>query len=75
VTQVEARELPAFALVLAKSDGTLGPQMRPSVDCDALRAAQAKGEAPPSAPPKPGAVPPCFTGMMYGPLSASRAAV
>jgi uncharacterized protein (TIGR03435 family) len=42
----EVRDVQAFALVRARADGTLGPQLRKSaVDCDARRAA-AKGGAP-----------------------------
>src|SRR5688500_17128557 len=36
----EVRDVQAFALVRARTDGTLGPQLRRSdVDCDARRAA------------------------------------
>ena len=42
----EVRDVEAFALVRARTDGTPGPQLRRSdVDCDARRAA-AKGGAP-----------------------------
>jgi uncharacterized protein (TIGR03435 family) len=47
----ESRELPIYALVTARSDKKLGPQMNPTaVDCAALRGA--RGNAPP-APPGP----------------------
>jgi len=51
----ETRELPIYELVLARSDGKLGPQLKPSsVDCsDAMRG------APPPTPPAPGARPTC----------------
>lgn len=40
VTRREQRELPVYALVVARQDGRLGPQMRPSsADCAALLAA------------------------------------
>ena len=53
----ETRELPAFALVVARADGQLGPQLKAStVDCLALAAARRAGTAP---PPVPGARPPC----------------
>ena len=43
----EARAVPIFALVMARADRRLGPQMKPAVfDCTALRAALARGERP-----------------------------
>lgn len=64
----ETRELPAFALVVARADGQLGPQLKAStVDCLALAAARRAGTAP---APVPGARPPCgmrnMNGMMIG---------
>ena len=48
---VEKRELPAYMLVLARTDGRLGPGMtKPAIDCDAYRAAKARGENPPPDP-------------------------
>jgi uncharacterized protein (TIGR03435 family) len=49
VIRNETREMPIYALVLARADGRLGPQLRASaVDCAAIfAAAKAKGEAPP----------------------------
>ena len=45
--RIEARETPVFALVLARDDRRLGPQLRPSkADCAAVRAALAQGQAP-----------------------------
>ena len=44
---VEKRELPAYMLVLARTDGRLGPGLtKPAIDCDAYRAAKARGENP-----------------------------
>jgi uncharacterized protein (TIGR03435 family) len=63
-THVETRELPVYELVLARSDGSLGPQLRQStVDCDALIAAVRAGGPPP--PRQPNEPPPC--GAMRGP--------
>jgi uncharacterized protein (TIGR03435 family) len=43
----ETRQLPIFALVMARTDRKLGPQMMPAAfDCTALRAALARGERP-----------------------------
>ena len=64
VAHVETRELPAWDLVLARSDGRFGPGMRPSeVDCVAKAAAEAAAAAagtppPPRAIPRPDVPPP-----------------
>jgi bla regulator protein blaR1 len=59
----ESREMPIYALVLARSDGKLGSKITPtSVDCAALRGRGPGG--PPPAPPGPGERPRC--GMMMG---------
>jgi len=49
VAQRELREVPVYALVVARADRQLGPQMRPSsADCAALAAAFKASGAPPS---------------------------
>ena len=60
----EKRELPAYALLLARSDGRLGPQLSSSsVDCAKLAAERGRGGPP---PPLPAADrPPC--GMRVSP--------
>jgi uncharacterized protein (TIGR03435 family) len=58
--RIEPREVEAYALVLARDDGRLGPGIRPSsVDCEALAAARTRGEAPPAGRPLPGERPQC----------------
>jgi uncharacterized protein (TIGR03435 family) len=61
VAHNEERELPIYALVLARSDGKLGPDLRKSeVDCNAMFAAgRGRGMPPPPAPPQPGERPQC----------------
>ena len=53
VARIEPREMQVLALVLARSDRQLGPQLRPSaVDCEAIRA-KADGPPPPGADGQP----------------------
>jgi uncharacterized protein (TIGR03435 family) len=67
----ETRDLPIYALVLAKKDGGVGPKLRRSnIDCDAVAAeAAAQGGAPP--PLRPGEPPPCSIGFgAFGQMAA-----
>ena len=51
VVRQESRDMPAFALVMARADRRLGPQLHPSsVDCEAVRASRGGGAAPPTPP-------------------------
>jgi uncharacterized protein (TIGR03435 family) len=61
VVHNETRELPIYALVLARSDGKLGPELHKSdTDCNALFAAgRGRGPMPPPGPPQPGERLPC----------------
>jgi bla regulator protein blaR1 len=69
----ENRELPMYALTLARRDGKTGSQLRPAaVDCAATFAARARGGAPPTAP-QPGERPPC--GLRLGPGNLSGGGV
>ena len=65
VVRHEAREVPIYALVLARTEGALGAQVRASsVDCAALfAAAKAKGEVP---PPTTNGRPTCGTRVTRG---------
>jgi len=58
---MENREMSIFALVLARSDGRLGPQLqKSSVDCEALIAGgRGRGPMPPPGPAGPGDRVPC----------------
>jgi uncharacterized protein (TIGR03435 family) len=66
----EVKETGVYALVVTRSDGKLGPQLKPSsVDCEARRAAARARSVPvgppppPPPPPRPGdPVTPCVTG-------------
>jgi uncharacterized protein (TIGR03435 family) len=64
----ETRDMPIYALTLARADGKLGQQMKPSTtDCAAFAAAR-RGQPPPG-PPPPGERPTCGTRMMPGNIS------
>ena len=74
----ENKEMPIYALVLARSDGRLGKQIEPStVDCTAQRGRGAGPGAgrggpggPPPAPPQPGERPQCGMFMGIGSVGA-----
>ena len=67
-THRETREMPIYALVLAREDGRLGPNIRRSdVDCDAMFAARRGGPPPP--PPGPVERPLCGVRFSLGSLS------
>lgn len=69
VAHSETRDLPIYALVLARTDGKLGPSLAKSTtDCAAMAAARGRGGVPPALPPgplAPGQRPMC--GIMIGP--------
>jgi uncharacterized protein (TIGR03435 family) len=56
-THTETRELPIYALIKAKGDGALGPQLRPAaVDCASRRGAPPPGGRAGGPPATPGLV-------------------
>jgi uncharacterized protein (TIGR03435 family) len=68
VTHHETKESAIYALILARSDGKLGPGLKKSeTDCEAFFAAGRRrgGPMPPPAPPQPGETIPC--GVRIGP--------
>ena len=66
----ETKDMPIYALVLARADGKLGQRMKPSTtDCAALMASMRARGGPP-APPAPGERPPCGMRMFPGNVSA-----
>jgi uncharacterized protein (TIGR03435 family) len=66
----QPKEVDIYTLVIARADGKLGAQLKPStIDCEAVRAARRKGGAPPE-PPKPGERPQCSARVGFGELAA-----
>jgi uncharacterized protein (TIGR03435 family) len=66
----ETRELPIYALVVSRSDGRLGPELKvSSADCAAMQARGREPAAPP--PPKPGERPICGIRMGFGEIAGS----
>jgi uncharacterized protein (TIGR03435 family) len=72
----ETKEMPIYALVLARTDGKPGPQLHPAAtDCAALMAAaRARGGAPPQ-PPAPGERMPCGMRMFPGNFSGGASSM
>jgi len=75
VAHHETKEQTIYALVVARTDGKLGPALKKSdIDCAALMAsARARGQAapPPTGPPQPGQRMPCAVRIGPDNLSAS----
>jgi len=70
VVHNESRELPIYALMKARRDGKLGPQLRPTtVDCAALAAARGRDGGPPPDGPGVGPAGRPTCGMTVGPGS------
>jgi uncharacterized protein (TIGR03435 family) len=71
VVHHETKEQAIYALVLARADGKLGPQLKKSeTDCAAMAAAARGRSGPPPAPPAPGVRPQCGMMMRPGGMSA-----
>jgi len=72
---VETRELPIYNLMLLRSDGRLGPELKPTaVDCAALRKERAAGSTAPADPPRRVGIDervPCSQRGFFGPLAAT----
>lgn len=73
VAHTETREMPVYALTLARGDGRLGPKLKESTtDCQALlgrgRVGGPPSTPPPTAPPSNGSIP---CGMRIGPGSVT----
>jgi len=79
VVHRETREIPIYALVMAKADGTRGPQLLPSTtDCDAINAAANAAARSGGAPPVPAAAngrPLCGTRTTPGRMMAGAVAM
>jgi uncharacterized protein (TIGR03435 family) len=76
VVHRETREMPVYALVLARADGTFGPQMRRvDVDCaaEAAKAMAARRGGTPPQPSDPSKVPPCGARLRPGRVMAGAA--
>jgi uncharacterized protein (TIGR03435 family) len=70
-THRETHEGRIYALAIARSDGKLGPNLKPSAyDCANILAARQRGETPTVPPPTPGDPPPC--GAFAGPKFRAR---
>jgi uncharacterized protein (TIGR03435 family) len=60
IAHAETRQLDAFALVVARQDGALGPRLvRSRIDCTEFDRAARTGGVTPPAPPQPGEAIPC----------------
>jgi len=66
----ETRDMPIYALMLARSDGKLGPRITPSATDCAARMAEMRARGGPPPPPAPGERPPCGARMFPGNVSA-----
>jgi uncharacterized protein (TIGR03435 family) len=71
----ETKDMAIYALVLARADGKLGPQLKPATtDCAAMMAA-ARGRGAPPPPPAPGDRMPCGMRMFPGNLSGGSSPI
>jgi uncharacterized protein (TIGR03435 family) len=71
VAHQENREMPIYALVMARSDGRLGSQLKPStIDCAAMARGR-QGQQPPGPPPMPAPGQRMQCGLRIGPGTMS----
>ncbi|MBI3402450.1 MAG: TIGR03435 family protein [Acidobacteria bacterium] len=77
VVHNESREMPIYALILARSDGKLGPEMKKSeIDCTAVAArGRGPGGPPPGGPSGPGQPMPCGIRIGMGTLTMGGASL
>jgi uncharacterized protein (TIGR03435 family) len=66
----ETKDMPIYALVLARGDGRLGPRIRPSTTDCAARMAEFRARGGPPPPPAPGDRPACGARQFPGNVSA-----
>lgn len=73
----ETKEMPIYALIVARSDGKLGPQLKKSdTDCAALAAAgRGRGPGGPGGPPAPGQPIACGIQIGFGNLNMGGASM
>ncbi len=74
----ETKEMPIYALVVARTDGKLGPEMKKSeTDCAAMAGARGRGPGgpPPPGPPAPGQPMPCGIRIGMGNLVMGGASI
>jgi uncharacterized protein (TIGR03435 family) len=71
VTHTASKQLPIYALITARANKALGPQLRPSnTDCAVIISARLRGQGPAAAPLTPDGNPDCSAGGPPGRITA-----